>query len=120
MITALNADEQREIAARHRGRRRYPRRCALCGEAKQLTHKKISGGVPAFSCSDCAENYVPRALRIHASHEATKKLMIEVSVRELASVTFNGIVEDLKRLIDDYIEEEGFADDAVVRLIRSE
>jgi hypothetical protein len=113
VITALNADEQREIAARRH-------RCALCGESKQLTHKKISGGVPTFICNECAEDYVQRAQRIQARHEPPKKLLIEVSAPELATVTFNGIAEDLKRLVDDYLEEEGFADDANIRLIRSE
>ena len=113
MITALNPDEQREIAARRH-------RCALCGESKQLTHKKISGGVPTFICSKCAEDYVQRAQRVQARHEPPKKLLIEVSTREFTTVTFNGIAEDLKRLIDDYLEEEGFADGAAVRLIRSE
>ncbi|MGC9445399.1 MAG: hypothetical protein ACP5E9_10820 [Candidatus Methanospirareceae archaeon] len=113
MITALNADEQHEIAARRH-------RCALCGEARQLTYKKISGGVPTFICTDCAEDYVQRALRVQANHEAPKKLMIEVSAPTLALVTFNGIAEDLKRLIDEYLEEEGYADDADIRMIRSE
>ncbi|MBN1763388.1 MAG: hypothetical protein JW878_10015 [Methanomicrobia archaeon] len=111
MITVLNADEQHEIAARRH-------RCALCGDAKQLTHKKISGGVPAFICTQCAEDYVQRAQRVQAQHEPPKKLLIEVSAPQLATVTFNGIVEDLKRLVDDYLEEEGFGADADIRLIR--
>ena len=113
MITALNADEQREIAARRH-------RCALCGEAKQLTHKKISGGVPTFICNDCAANYVQRAQRVQARQESPKKLFIEVTARELATVTVNDIAVDLLRLVDEYLEEEGFADDTSVRLIRSE
>jgi ribosomal protein L37AE/L43A len=113
VITALNADEQREIAARRH-------RCALCGEAKQLTHKKISGGVPTFICNKCAEDYVQRAQRVQARQESPKKLMIEVSARELATVTVNGIAVDLIRLVEEYLEEEGFADDADIRLIRSE
>lgn len=113
MIIALNADEQREIAARRH-------RCALCGESKQLTHKKISGGVPTFICNRCADEYVQRAQRIQAKHEPPKKLLIEVSAHKLATVTFNGIAEDLKRLVDDYLEEEGFADYADVCLIREQ
>jgi len=111
VITALNADEEHEIAARRH-------RCALCGESKQLTHKRISGGVPSFICNECAQDYVQRAQRVQTRHESPKKLLIEVSAR-VATVTFNGIVEDLKRLVDEYLDEEGFADDIDIRLIRS-
>ncbi|MBN1455022.1 MAG: hypothetical protein JW945_02045 [Methanomicrobia archaeon] len=69
MITALNADEQHEIAARRH-------RCALCGEPKQLTHEKISGGVPIFICSACAEDYVQRAPGVQVIHESSQKLLI--------------------------------------------
>ncbi len=112
MITALNADEKHEIAARRH-------RCALCGEPKQLTHKKISGGVPVFICTTCANDYVQRAQRVQARHEPSKTFLIEVSTHKLAAVTFNGILADLKCLIDEYLEEERFADDIDIRLIRA-
>ena len=40
--------------------------CAICGEKRELTHEKLSGGVKFFICSPCASGYVKSAERVKA------------------------------------------------------
>jgi len=42
--------------------------CAICGEKRELTHEKLSGGVKFFICSPCASEYVRNAERVKAKH----------------------------------------------------
>jgi len=56
VITKLSSAERKET--------RRNKICAICGEKRELTHEKLSGGVKSYICSECASDYVRNAERV--------------------------------------------------------